>query len=518
MSFIDTTKYADDDTLVALHSNVRRVIHTTTSSPNGTAYEGSFSFERIQPRSKHFGMKNVYLIAHAKFVLTLPDNTDFRLDNINAALYDTTLSINGSIQFTQQPYINYLIKKNYDKSEFIEHQNIQHDKYVFAKITSAEGTVADTTDWTIIYDCCTPIYHSFFDNDLVGVDNMNLMSQFNLRNVIKIPQADNYASITGFTVSDLKFDLRYDEIQYTVPLENYNIQVPHYVYYSATNKFTSSFAANDTHKETNDTFEVNVRDVKSQPLRVFLAAVQDIRNTGTNNIMYAPEMRFGRISWDVNNQTNVMNTGSVADIYLTSKNAGLMTEYNVYAGMKSGNIIDYGVSIDPICAINMLDTFDSKVSTSDLFRLSVSGEINLSRPVADEASTTINRYVYAVYEYPAILSISPMSSGLIYSLNGTFNELVEIEDDESYIKQLEESGMYGGSKFGDWIKRTWGKIKSGKFISKALNFLGNTKKYNNLISMIPGVGTVMPFIDKIQDISGDLGKKAEDAGYGVNMF
>lgn len=517
MSFIDTTKYADDDTLVALHSNVRRVIHTTTSSPTKTTTDGSFSFERIQPRSKNFGMKNVYIVSDMTLTITLTTGTKFKLENINAALYDTTLSINGSIQFTQQPYINYLIKNNYDKGEFIEYQNLHHDKYVYYTITA--GAAEDgKTPYTVKYHCTSPIYHSFFDNDLVGIDNMNLMSQFNLRNLIKIQQSTNYDTISAFSVSDLKFDLRYDEVQYTVPLENYNIQVPHYVYYSATNKFTSSFSVNDTLTEKDDSFEVNVRDVKSQPLRVFLAAVQDIRNTGNNNIMYTPEMRFKNISWDVNNQTNVMNTGTVSDIYLTSKNAGLLTEFNVYAGMKAGTITDDGISIDPICAINMLDTFDSKISTADLFRLSVSGNININRPVDAAAGTIINRYVYAVYEYPAILSISPMSSGLIYSLNGTFNELIELEDDESYLKQLEESGMYGGSKFGDWIKRTWQKIKSGKFVSKALNFLGNTKKYNNLLSMIPGVGTVMPIIGKIQDVAGDIGKKAEDAGYGVNMF
>lgn len=513
MSFIDTTKFASDDTLIALTGNVQRVLHEPTNYPQATALTGGLTFERIQPRSKHFGMKNITLCYTGTFTIKFNSTGDrkLRFENINAALYDTNLNINGSIQFTQQPYINYYIKRSYDKGSFQEHQQLYNDKYVWTKWTKATADSKDT--YTVYYKCCTPIYHSFFESDLVGIDNMSIFSQVNLSNIIKIVKNNKSDLVAGagglISVADSSFKLRYDEIQYTMPLESYNIQVPHYIYYQADSEITPTLNAAGGHTDFNGS-KVNIRDVRTQPLRVFYSVFPNIRAQDTS-VIETVETVIKKIHWDVNNKTNIMNSDSIEDVYLTSKCAGLLTEFETY--YNDGE----GVACPPVAAISMLDTTDSKISTADLFRLSLDVDLDFVYP-ALAATTQIKRIGYCVYEYPAILSISPQSSQLIYSLPGTFNELVEMEDDEAYLKQLEDSGMYGGSKFGDWIKRTWQKIKSGKFISKALNFIGNTKGANNLLSMIPGVGTVMPVISKIQDIAGDVGKKAEEAGYGVSMF
>ena len=517
MSFIDTTKFASDDTLIALTGNVQRVLHEPTTKPGTTAMTGAVSFERIQPRSKHFGMKNITLTYTGQFTIkfTTASTRQIRLENINAALYDTNLNINGSIQFTQQPYINYYIKRSYDKGAFQEHQHIYNDKYVYATVNQ---TTANKV-YVINYRCCTPIYHSFFESDLVGIDNMSILSQFNLYNIFKVidnanSSLDTTGGATGITVENSEFKLRYDEIQYTMPMDAYNIQIPHYVYYQTDNSINPALTAAAGTTNINQ-IKTNIRDVRTQPLRVFYSVFPNIRKQDSS-VIQTVETVFKGLRWDVNNKTNVMNTDTIEDVYLTSRCAGLLTEYETYCGGDMAHGAG-GVSCPPVAAISMLDTTDSKISTSDLFRLSVEADIDFIHP-ALAAAENIERIGYAIYEYPAVLSISTISSQLIYSLPGTFNELVEMEDDETYLKQLEESGMYGGSKFGDWIKRTWNKIKSGRFISKALNFIGNTKGVNNLLSMIPGVGTAMPIISKIQDIAGEAGKKAEDAGYGVNMF
>ena len=74
-------------------------------------------------------------------------------------------------------------------------------------------------------------------------------------------------------------------------------------------------------------------------------------------------------------------------------------------------------------------------------------------------------------------------------------------DDNDYLKSLEEAGLLvGGSKIGDWFKNAWNKVKSGKFISKALKWIGNdSKKFNNVLSMIPVVGQFMPQIQEIAE-------------------
>lgn len=513
MSYIDTTKIAADDVLVGMTSNVKQIIHRPTSDPKNNM-TGYVSFERIHPRSSHFSVSDVKLYFSGKFSLTYSADVTantvplMRLENINSALYDTMLDINGSVTSTSQPYINYLIKKQYDKHYYQEEQQMKHDKDVYVKISRDTDRKID-----VYYECMSPVLIPELDSDLTGITNLNISSQVNLYNVIRLATLTN---LTKIEVSSAKYELRYNEIQNTIPQESYNTMVNHYLYYKTDTTVGNCLANIGVDVST----QFNVRDTQSQPLIVYITNAPSIR-TASHNICLTPEVLVNSCTFDINSDTNTVLSASTHDVYDISKCAGLLTEYNTWTGMKNNYIEGSltavkGIPCPPVIACNMLKTAHSTISCADLFRLNVNSSFTYK---FTEAINGVNRDTYAVYMYPSVLSITPTNTSIIYSLSQTFNECVEMEDDDAYFRQLAQSGVLeGGGKVGDFFKNLWRKIKSGKFISKALKFIGNTKGANNLISMIPGVSAAMPIIEKIQDISGNLGTKAEDAGYGVNMF
>jgi len=521
MSYIDTTKIATDDVLVGMTSNVKQIIHKPTHTPDNNM-TGSLSFERIHPRSSHFSVSDVKLYFKGTFRIsstTAQANHGLpliRLESINSALYDTMLDINGSVTATSQPYINYLIKKQYDKHYYQEEQQMKHDKDVFAKISYVGDEPEGETHhyiYEISYECMSPVLIPELDSDLTGITNLNISSQVNLYNIIKIGSLN---TIENIKMRGAQYELRYNEIQNTIPQESYNTMVNHFIYYK-TNTSIGNCAAN-TGVSVDTQF--NIRDTQSEPLLVYITNAPAIR-THSQNICLCPEILVKSCTFDINSDTNTVLSASTHDVYDISKCSGLLTEYNTWTGQKDNFITNVdnvirGIPCPPVIACNMLKTAHSTISCADLFRLNVNSSFQYT---FTEAINNVSRDTYAVYMYPSVLSITPTSTSIIFCLSQTFAECIEMDDDEAYFRQLQDSGVLsGGGKVGDFFKRLWNKIKSGKFISKALNFIGNTKGANNLLSMIPGVGAAMPIINKIQDIAGEVGKKAEDAGYGVNMF
>lgn len=520
MSFVDTTKIASDDILVAMTSKVKQMIYPPTHDTK-TSMSGTLSFERIHPRSIDFTISDLKIYFKGTFTITLSaaltDTTvpTFRLENINSALYHTMIDINGNITPTSQPYINYLIRKQYDKNYYQEEQQMKHDKDVWFKITHTGGSADATKNkiFEVQYECLTPLMVPEIESDLTGINNLNITSQVNLYNIFKFPTISNISKIE---VKDVEYRIRYNEIHNTIIQESYSAMVNSYLYYKGDVGSKDYIAGNTQTIETS----LNIRDGTSQPLIVYVVNAPHITEISTK-ICLAPEIKPISCSFDINSDTNTMLSQSTHDIYYISKNAGLLTEYNTWTGKKDNLITDARVSTrglpcPPVIACNMLKTNESKISTSDIFRLNVNATYDYTY---NENINGIDRDCYAVYSYPSIYYYSSSENRIIKNLTQTFAELIEMDDDDAYFRQLADSGVLsGGGKVGDFFKNLWRKIKSGKFISKALNFIGNTKNANNLLSMIPGVGAAMPIISKIQDIAGEAGKTAENAGYGVSMF
>lgn len=519
MSFINTTKYADDATLVALYGNSWRS-HHSPDNDQINQLKGSVTFKKIQPGSFDSGIKNFYIEMTGKFTITTrSNNVPIRIQNINDAIYDCNVAYNATNGYINQPYLNSIVKRCFDDDVFIENASTRHDKYVYAVITRPTNTSIN-----VDYRCLSPLYHEFFEaKEITGINDLNLRFNYNIFNLFKANMTNAAAGdeITAIALQageNIHFNIYYDEVGHEIQSEAYTMQIPHYEYYEAKSDITI-----DSSAASNNTIDIDVGKSPSCPLRCYLLAAPNIRDETTALCNVIPA-RFVGTKWDLEGKKMNAYQSDGADQLLTNflncKNAGLKSEFMTWAARKSDNLsTDGGVPIDPISAINTLGSADTYVGTADNFRLRVKGTVEHDQLTNCTFDRTLQGVV--IYEHPAVLSLSTVASvpsGFIFSLNGTHDQLVEIEmDDNDYLKSLEEAGLLvGGSKFGDFFKNVWKKIKSSKFISKALNWIGNdSKKYNSLLSMIPVVGQ---FVPQIQDIANKAAPMVESAGLGVNLF
>lgn len=517
MSYYDTCKRAKSSDLVALKANVQKVDFTTTQLTQ-TSPVGSFSFERVQPRNSNYTLKNIYLKVSIDFTVTRSGTDsatahfyDYRFDDFNAAMYGTSVTINGSIQNTQEPYINSLIKKNYDEKEFVESMNKKNSPYVFVDIV--EG--ASNNIETVHYESCAPIYHSYLCEDITGINNLNISSNFNIYNIIKKNyDSTNYISGISFTgTQKITMKIIYDEVINTdlSPDGKYYTSCMLYMYY-----FGGDVKTTNNYGEISGILN-NVRDTRTQPLRAFNMIVPDIR-ADTTNCSNVIDAHISAVSWDINNKLNLVNTSasnSESEIYSVCKDAGLFTEFSVFLN-KSQLGLDNIVYMDPIISISMLNTPDAKISTADLFRLSSTMTYKY-----DNAAANMIKKNYCVYEYPALIKISPIENTVQYSLIGVMDELIESEAGmEEYMDDLEDLGYSGDGKVADWFRKIGRKIKEGRFISKILGGISKGADiFTKIAPMIPGIGAAAaPIASQVSNISKKVGNVAADAGYGISTM
>jgi len=523
MSFINITKYAEESTLVSLYSDAWRIEKERTHATDGQM-KGSISFNRIHPSAKDNGIKNVYLEFDAQFTITKAATATIRVQNFNDAIYDCNVSYNGNSGYINQPYLNSIIKRCFDKDVFIEQATTRHDKYVDVILTPNDaGTSVD-----VVYHCMTPIYHEIFEaKEITGLNDLNVRFNYNLFNLFKTNMfghagtaGDPAGAGNGITAIVLKEPFKvkilYDEVRHEIPQDVYTMQVPHFEYFESHHEYTIDSSATSENKNS---FTINVTDITSCPLRCYLIQAPRIRDE-TYELCNVVPSRFVSSKWDLDNKYNAFLSNGQDGLlsnYVNSKNAGLKSEFMTWAGRKSDGISASGIPIDPIIGINTLDTTKTFTNTSDNWRCGISGTIEHDQ--LKNCTTDRTLLGIAVYEYPGVLQLGTgIQSGVIFTLDRPAAQLEEIEmDDNDYVKSLEDAGiLVGGSKFTDFFRNLWNKIKSGRFISKALNWVGNdSKKYNNLLSMIPVVGQYIP---QVQDIASKAGKIAETAGLGTNLF
>lgn len=484
MSFVNLTKSFKSDSMIALTSNINHVKYSPTSHPDANAMSGSLSFEHIHPRNRNNGIKNFYIRCDATFKYTLPAETsmpDIRYDNFNAALYNTQISLNSLGSIVEQPYINNIIKRNFDKDDYLEDAANHNSKYVTVVKEVKDGVTYYN------YKSISPLYHPILEGELAKVSELNIQTMVNLYGVINAPGLGNIT----IEVSKVNYSVYYDEVQYSDINDTVDILVPLHQYYYDDKHSISAAGTTD--------INLNVRDVIGCPMRAFVVAVKNI-NTVDTTICKRVKENFKTMSWDVAGIPNQYATSDETEIYLTSRNAGLLTEYGTYCNIVGEN----KPILEPICAIKLTDRINAAVGTADLFRLVATGE--LTHAAAD------NSKVIIVYEYNKLYHADDMQQSLYNNLPQSINELIEADFDE-YSREIED--MMGGSKLGDWFRSMKDKMKKNRTLSKILGAVANSSKFNNVLSLIPGVGSIAPIV---QNAATQLKDVAENAGYSTSMF
>lgn len=514
MSFININKSHEDDTLCAIKSNVLHTFFSPTSAPGATSMTGTLTFNHIHPPSKHVGIKNVKINFSGTFAITTSAAiTNFRIMNINDCLHTCLCSINSSVSTTQQPFVNAEIKRSYDKDWWVDDQVIKSDKFV-----SYELLKNSDTSYTLTYNCAAPLCHTYLEQEIVGIHSLDITTQVNLFGILRTsPTAAGISLITALTVSNAKYQITYDRVNYNTTKDVYNTQVQYYNYYQsdAVQNFAGTAGGLERTSQT-----INVRDVNGCPLTIYVGSFNDIRADQTVLCTTSVPYQFNSISYNINSKQNVYNTNSSNEIYNISRSAGCLDEYNIFNGnrvhlaggaMTIGSNAGFGVGLKSIAAINLMN-YQSNISSNDIFRFDISFGYTLKDITAATASAC-TQVCFAVFNYPDLLTLSDISNIDAHVVSGSISELVESDVSDDYVSLLDNNGFAvggggeeGSGKFLDWIKGAIQKLKEGKYISKALHFVNNVP----FVDKIPVVG---PWIKPVASKVGDL---AEKYGFGNN--
>lgn len=525
-SYIDLSDAHRNDDMYALKKNVLRVQWEPTMK-SGTNLYGQVQWNNIQPPNLQTGLGKMYIECEFDMTFTVASDTAanvpkvvaaFKEDHlfmqdINAALYNTQISITGQSQ-TGQPYIDLAIKRLYDPDFYEDSLSMKsHDKNVYWT-TDADTTVNGVV--TIHYECSTPLIHPFFssDNDLAGINAFTINTQYNLTQLFNIHKAieataSNTTTITP-AIGRLEWRICYNQINYDKPLDDYATLIMWEAYFTEKNQSNAAV----------ELFNNNVRDIPSTPICQYALVVRKVDDTlfstaattiaiGATRIPFdIPSYRLRRIDITVNSNSNAYNTQYFRDIVHCCKQAGFLGCVE--------ELTEKNKKYPQVYAFSSLQ-YRNVVGSANTYRFNVS-----SSDCVISAPAGINYNVYYVMMQPALFLSSRTGSSFVNNMGVPFSALVKSDSDiDAYIKLIEQSGYSGGS-LKTWLLGLRDKLKRGRYISRAGHFLGNVMD-NALVkqaaSMIPVIGPALTTNwDTAKNAINTAADTAERLGYGVNMF
>lgn len=520
-SYIDLSEAHKNDDMFALKKNVLRVQWEPTMQSDNTLY-GQVQWNNIQPPNLQTGLGKMYIecIFDIDFTFTgtnkatlksyFKDEKNHFMQDINAALYNTQISMTGQ-SLTGQPYIDLAIKRLYDPDFYENSLSIKsHDKNVYYTI------LEDGDKEKIHYECSTPLIHPFFssENDLAGINAFTINTQYNLTQLFNcinsftaLGAADNKMTIA---LTNLHWRICYNQINYEKPLNDYATLLMWEAYFTEKNQTTAA----------SQLFNNNVRDIPSTPICQYALIVRKVddplftigENTLAQGItdlkLSIPTYRLDKIDITVNSNSNAYNTQFFRDIVHCCKQAGYIGDVE--------ELTEKNKKYPQVYAFSSLQ-YRNVVGSANTYRFNVS-----SSDCIINAPAGINYNVYYVMMQPALFLSSASGSAFVNNMGVPFSALVKSDSDiDAYIKLLEQAGYSGGSLMS-WLRSLRDRLKKNRFISNAgktiTNLMGN-ETIKNLASNIPVVGqTLNANWDKARNIVDTVGKKAEEAGYGVQLL
>ena len=529
-TYFDLSESHKNDDMYALKKNVLRVQWEPTMD-NGTNLYGQVQWNNIQPPNLQTGLNKMYIECEFDMTFTITstqatnlpkvaagfDEDHLFMQDINAALYNTQISMTGQ-SMTGQPYIDLAIKRLYDPDFHDDSLSLKsHDKNVYwtYKYTAATGVVS------IHYEVSTPLIHPFFssENDLAGINAFTINTQYNLTQLFnihkEITSTEDYATTITPALTNLRWRICYNQINYEKPLDDYATLLMWEAYFTEKNQ---SNAAIDANHESTQLFINNVRDIPSTPIcqyslivrkvddLLFTTGATTIADGGSRIPFDIPSYRLKNLDITVNSNSNAYNTQTFRDIMHCCKQAG-------YCGCAE-ELTEKNKKYPQVYAFSSLQ-YRNMVGSANTYRFNVGASncyIN--------APTGINYNVFYVMLQPALFIGSSQGSSFVNNLGVSYQDMVKSDSDvDEYIKLIEAAGYSGGS-IGSWFKNLRDKLKKSRFISnagKAISGLMGNDAVKSLASSIPVVGsTIGANWNKAKDVI-DLGtKKAEELGFGVS--
>lgn len=535
-SYLDLSESHHNDDMFALKKNVLRVRWLPTMD-SGSNLIGQVQWNNIQPPNMQTGISKMFINCDLEMTIAITDATTagnvakvgsvfnedhIFMQDINAALYNTQINITGQ-SLTGQPYIDLPIKRLYDPDFYDPTlSSKKKDKNVWSKITYDSATATAT----VKYHCATPLIHPFFssDNDLAGVNAFTINTNYNLSQLFNIfnpalsgTTATSSTTITP-TITKLDWRISYNQINYEKPLNDYITLLMWEAYFTEKNQ---------TNIDSNQLYINNVRDIPSTPICQYALIVRRVEDNILSSVPKdsanypngaIPMLTLESIDITVNSNSNAYNTTNFTDIVHCCRQAGYL-----------GSIEELTTEIKkypPVYAFSSLQ-YRNIVGSANTYRFNVNScnyetttDAGGKKHIINDTGS--NFQVYYVMMQPALFMSNTQGSAFVNNLGVPFSAMIKSDSDiDAYIKLLEQSGYSGGS-LRDWLLNLRDRLKKGRYISNAGKTIGrlmDSPIVKQAASMIPVVGPAIgSHWDTAKNVVNAATAKAEELGYGVNMF
>lgn len=440
----------------------------------------TIQFNNIQATSRKNIIKDIRFNGTliVKYTTASADDTTLELIADINRFIDINCTINGTCNYITNGFVVEPVFKSYIDEEVIDQDLQSYYQPVDTYGKPATLTDEDTTNHSFKINFSVKLMHPFLFTDLGGLNALNIVITTNpgLLGLFKITATKTISACAGWITNA---SITY--VEYEGASETFIKKVGYMVQY-----YNTVSSPNDQTKHA--TAEANTRNVSGAPLNVYqFVGINGsaISSYDATRVLRKP-LPITTLTASINNNVNAYNAVGTHEMYGRSRELGYQGQLSDFT---SSYIGDKTTKNEMGCVVKISNRMlPININTGEIYRYSAQVEfIDESYGVNYDAQYL---YLMTVYEYPALLYLSPEKNTCEYIVN----QPVETVGD--YI----EDDLYNGSGFFDFIKKGFNWLKDKKIISNGARILS---------SVLPG---------KAGGIASVVGNVADTLGMSTSVF
>ena len=413
-------------------------------------------WNNIQSTARRNIMKNFRLngklVVHINHTTASPQAITLKLIGDLNRFIDINCTVNGTCNYVSHGNATEPVYKNYIDGEIT---NMDVQTYYNLTKSQAEGETAGKTwsptssatenkyvEWEI--DFSTKIMHPFLFTELGGVSALNitittnpgLLGMLDFSGAGASNMSEVNAFINGASISYVEYEGASDTF-----VKKVGYMVPYQVACSGSNDATA-----------------NTRNVSGAPLNVYnhIGVEGSGLASWSADTVVQKALPITVFNASVNNHVNCYNATGIQELFGRSKEMGYIGQMSDFTNspVSGANLGNNELG----CVVKMSNrNLDVNINTGEIYRF----DANIT--YSDLGKDKSKLYLYTVYEYPALLYLSPEKSTCEYIVNEPVSEVGDYEADD----------LYSGAGLFDWIKKGFNWLKNNRIISRGATALGS---------------------------------------------
>ena len=423
----------------------------------------TIQFNNIQPTSRKNIIKDIRFngVLRVNWKTSTATATTLQLIADINRFIDINCTINGTCNYITQGSAVEPIFKSYIDQEVID---MDLQSYYQSSESLVKTPTANADNYYEI-PFSVKLEHPFLFTELGGCSALNIVITTN-------PGLLGLFKFSGGTVSGCAgfiTNASITYVEYEGASETFIKKVGYMVQYytSATN---------------NASVEANTRNVSGAPLNVyqFVGINGALLSAYNANTSLQKPLPITSLTASINNNVNAYNANGTHEMYGRSRELGYQGQLSDFTSSYIGNKITPN---EMGCVVKISNRMlPININTGEIFRYSANVAYN--KIVGGTTYNSDYLYLYTIYEYPALLVLSPEKSTCEYIVNQPVDTVGDYVEDD----------LYNGSGFFDFIKKGFNWLRNKKVISRGAQALSQ---------MLPGTaGTVSGVVGNIADTLG----------------